>query len=114
MAQNEFDYFLSLWGNEGKDVHTRYFPITDILFSLLANHNNMEQTKEKTEAETRLEGFRKEYLDLVKKYDVDFISYPQYTQTEDGAYATVIGMKLVDRKSIPVPSPMAKDGKIIK
>jgi len=58
--------------------------------------------------------FRVAYLDLVKKYDVDFVSYPQYVQAPGGGYVTVTGMMLVDKKTLPVPSPMTEKGKIIK
>ncbi len=72
----------------------------------------MEQNKPSAESQARMNQFRSEYLDLVKKHDVDFVAYPQYVQTQQGVFTTVCGMTLVDKKTLPVPSPMG--GKVIK
>lgn len=67
--------------------------------------------EQKKDVESRINQFRDAYIDLVKKLDVDFLSYPQFTQTSSGAFVTIVSTTLVDKKYLPVPSPM---GKIIK
>lgn len=64
-----------------------------------------EQQKDVTD---RMDSFRGEYLSLVEKYEVDFVSFPQYVQTQSGAFTTVAGMSLVDKKYVPVTSPILK------
>ena len=66
------------------------------------------------DAKQRIEAFQKEYIALTEKYDVDFASFPQYGQISNGAFVTMIATQLIDKKALPKPSPMTKDGKIIK
>jgi len=64
----------------------------------------------------RVAKFREGYLDLVKQYEVDFVSYPQFIQTRGGAFQVVTPINLVDKKYLPTPSPLQQndEGKIIK
>lgn len=64
------------------------------------------------EPNPRMEGFKKEYLSLVEKYDVDIMSFPQFKQNEGGGFEVVCITQLVDRKS--VPSPLSKEDIIKK
>lgn len=52
-------------------------------------------TEEQTE---RMKKFREEYIELVKKYEVDFVSFPQYILQKDGYYQTTIITTLQDKK----------------
>lgn len=63
---------------------------------------------------TRVEAFRKDYSSLVEKYQVDFITYPQFARHEQGFFGVISQMMVVDKKYAPVPSPFQEDGKIIK
>lgn len=86
------------------------------LIFLIAYDFGMENKPNKIDSDFRLECFKKEYLALVKKYECDFISFPRFVQSPaSGAYMIVIDSQLFDKKSVPVPSPIAsKDGKIIE
>lgn len=57
-----------------------------------------EQQKDINE---RVEGFRTGYLELVKQFEVDFVSYPQYQQQADGTYSTIPTLTVVDKKYLP-------------
>jgi hypothetical protein len=73
------------------------------------------ETKTPTEYEKRVTEFRDKYLALVKEYDVDFISYPQFVQKSNGAFEIICTTNLVDKKTVATPSPIQqKDGKIIQ
>ncbi len=58
---------------------------------------------------TRMDSFRGDYLSLVEKYQIDFVSFPQYVQTQSGSFTTVAGMSMVDKKYVPVASPILKE-----
>lgn len=54
---------------------------------------------------SRVEDFKKEYTKLVDKFQVDFISYPQYIPSENG-FTTAAQMTIIDKKYLPVKSPI--------
>ncbi len=66
--------------------------------------------EQKKDVETRVDAFRKGYVELVEKYQVDFVSYPQWVQNPNGAFLTVSNMTIVDKKFMPIPSPMQDGG----
>jgi heme oxygenase len=63
---------------------------------------------QKKDIEKRQEEFRKEYLELTKKYEIDFASYPQFVSVGNGVFAVSLQMMLADRKFTPQPSPLNK------
>lgn len=67
------------------------------------------------EATERVDNFKKDYQELVKKYDVDLVSFPTFVSTPNGLYAVQIQMQLIDKKNMPTPSPYQEpDEPIIK
>lgn len=62
-------------------------------------------TKEQqAESDARVEQFRKAFQEIVAKYDVDFISYPQYVpDPKTGGFLTMGLMTMVDKKYLPKP-----------
>lgn len=74
----------------------------------------MELTKEQQEdIQNRIKEFREKYLELTKKYQVDFASFPQHIQLGEGVYGTMIQTTIMDRKYAPIPSPYT-DKKVIE
>lgn len=57
----------------------------------------------------RVEAFRLEYMELVKKHDVDLVSFPRLAQDPDGAFRIVMAMQPFDKKYLPVKSPIQHD-----
>ena len=59
-------------------------------------------TKEQiADMESRAKGFTADYLELTKKYEVDFISYPELVPNNDGMFVTISRMKVIDKKYLP-------------
>lgn len=48
------------------------------------------------EAQKRLDGFTKEYGELVKKYNFDYVTYPVWVPSTSGRFETVIQTSPVD------------------
>ena len=59
----------------------------------------MEEDKKK------IDEFLKEYGELVKKHEVDFINFPMYQPNKDGHWETVIQTRPISTKGQPVKSP---------
>ncbi len=55
---------------------------------------------------SRVDEFKKEYLALVEKFQVDFVAYPQYVQVQGGGFVTLANMQILDKKYLPTPSPI--------
>lgn len=64
---------------------------------------NPEKEGSQDEQKTRLESFMTEYHELVEKYNCDFITFPQFKQTQEG-FLIVGGIQLLDKSTVPVPS----------
>lgn len=69
--------------------------------------------EQEANVKARVESFKADYLELVKKHDVDFVCYPQYVQNNRGTFETAANMTIVDKKYMPIPSPI-QDPSIIK
>lgn len=71
--------------------------------------------EQQKDVEARMEAFKKEYMELSRKHEVDFSSYPQFIQNPRGAFEIVSMMTLIDTKYAPIKSPLQpSDGSIIK
>lgn len=70
--------------------------------------------EQQADIDTRVEAFRKDYLEVVKKHECDFVCYPAYARDERGFFVTVAQMIIIDKKYLPTPSPFQKENKIIK
>lgn len=64
--------------------------------------------EQQKDIDERVAEFRKRYLANVEELQVDFVSFPQYVQTQQGFYGTIPSMQLVDKKYMPIPSPFAE------
>lgn len=60
---------------------------------------------------TRVEQFTKDYLELVKKHDVDFVAYPAFSPTPNGGFEIRCMIHPVDKGTL---SPMQKEDIIKK
>ena len=67
-----------------------------------------EQVKD---VDARINAFMKDYEELTKKHEVDFVSYPVWLPTATGAFETRMQTSPVDRKYVPVKSPFIKEAK---
>lgn len=78
----------------------------------------MEQQKltpeQQKDLETRIEGFRVEYLELLKKFEVELVCYPQYAPLASGGFGTVANIIIADKKYASIPSPIQKENIIQK
>lgn len=61
----------------------------------------------------RQEEFKKEYIELTKRLEIDFASYPVFVPSENGTFMVTLQTTLADRKYASVPSPFT-DKKIIE
>lgn len=61
--------------------------------------------KQSEESQKRIENFVKEYGDLVKKYDVDFIGYPSFLPVTNSAWGINISLQPTDTKNLSKPTP---------
>lgn len=62
--------------------------------------------EQQADSNSRLESFKNEYIELTKKYNVDFASFPRYEMVAQGVFATVIDAQPIDKKYLSVSSPM--------
>lgn len=53
----------------------------------------------------RINGFFKEYGELVKKWEVDFANYPMFIPDEKGGFRVIVQSTPIDIKDRPVKSP---------
>jgi hypothetical protein len=60
----------------------------------------MEKEKDIT---NRIDGFRKDYQELIKKYQVDLTSYPVFVPNANGVYQVSVNVQIVDTKYLPIP-----------
>lgn len=51
------------------------------------------------------EAFLKEYGELVKKYEMDFVTFPMYEPNGNGKWELTVKTQLVTTKGQPVKSP---------
>lgn len=65
--------------------------------------------EEKADSEKRIAEFRAEYVELVKKHEVDLMAYPQYTQLETGAFNTFVTVLPIDVRKRDIVSPIQPD-----
>lgn len=69
--------------------------------------------KEK-EIQGRVDEFKKEYQELIKKYEVDLASYPMFVPRKDGTFGIAVSVQVVDTKYRPAPSPLQEEDIIKK
>jgi len=63
-------------------------------------------TPEQTEdINTRMTEFVKEYQDLTKKWQMDFLGLPIYIPTSSSSFGTSINLRPVDTKYMSKPTP---------
>ena len=79
----------------------------------IINMKNLTPEEQK-DVELRTKKFLEEYRALTEKYQVDFISYPEYIPNPNGEFMTRISNTLIDRKYLPVKSPLQSGGGILK
>lgn len=63
----------------------------------------MDDSKERTDA------FKNECLELVKKYECDFMTYPFFIPSDDGSFRIGVTMQIVDKRTLPAISPLQKN-----
>ncbi len=64
------------------------------------------QTESVDDPNVRIAAFMKEYGDLVAKFSVDFVQYPQWIPAGQGnEWKTILQIKAIDTKSLPTKSP---------
>ena len=56
-------------------------------------------------SQARMEAFKKEYVELTKKYDCDLVSFPQYIPSGEHGFTTTTTIQIFDKKKIPTESP---------
>ena len=64
--------------------------------------------EQQKDVEERIELFKKDFLAIVDKYEMDFVCYPQYIQNSEGQFSTVAQMTLMDKRYMN-PSPLKKE-----
>lgn len=64
--------------------------------------------EQKKDVMARSENFRQEYNGLIEKYQVDFLCIPEYLPTPQG-FVTVCTARILDKKYMPIKSPMQKE-----
>lgn len=70
----------------------------------------MEITEEQqVDIDTRVAEFKEKYEALVKETQVDFVTYPQKIQIGQGVYADTCTIQIVDKKYLPIPSPLNEE-----
>ena len=66
------------------------------------------------ESQDRMVKFMKAYDSLVKEYEVEFMSFPQFVPSGQHGFNISSQLIPIDKKNRPVPSPMSDDKGIIK
>lgn len=66
--------------------------------------------EQQKDVEERIAEFMKRYHAAVEELQVDLIRYPQYMQIGPEEFATRVVVQPMDKKYLPVPSPLANDG----
>ena len=69
-----------------------------------------EQQKDSAQ---RIATFKAGYQKLVAELQVDFLWFPQFIPNQQGTFSIGIGVQMMDKKYMPVESPLTKD-EIIK
>lgn len=66
--------------------------------------------EQQEDVDTRVAEFMKRYHENVEELQVDLIRYPQYIQVGPEEFATRVSLQPLDKKYMPVPSPLANEG----
>lgn len=73
------------------------------------NKNAVQFRNGLMEIEKRKEEFIKGYGELVKKYELDFASYPVMQPSQTGVWNMIIQTTLIEKKPEPVKSNLMED-----
>lgn len=65
--------------------------------------------EQQKDVEERIGAFMKDYEELIKRHQIDFVSYPVWLPTATGIFETRIQTSPMDRKYMPVKSPFIKE-----
>lgn len=55
---------------------------------------------------TRIEAFKKDYEEMVKKHEIECVAYPSYLPHPNGTFQLMTQIHMVDMKYRAKPSPM--------
>lgn len=62
------------------------------------------------DSQKRIEDFKNEYIELTKKYNVDFGAFPQFVPNDKGLYEVMVNMQIVDKGTLsPFTESVIKD-----
>lgn len=63
---------------------------------------------ENEEVKQRVNAFLSEYGQLVEKYKIDFINYPQWVPDGQGGWKMLVHTQPTDTTNLPKPSPFVQ------